>query len=112
MKITQHRPNFVESDKPLKIAEFNNIKELKNIDFVKIFSQQLGFVKFSVSSNKLTDEYLVNIEVTYGHEGRKFIEQQHTRTDYLMAEYDEKFWVVGRLENADNIELPKWICPN
>lgn len=78
MNITQHIPNYCDGFEP-KQATFNSTKDLLNVEWVKFFSEQKDFYRYSISDNNL-----------------------------LMAEFDEgyKWSVVGRL--LPTVSLPKW----
>lgn len=84
MKIIQHVPTFVECEP--KKGEFSTLEELLNIDFVKYFSTEKDFYRFSVS----------NLKVSH----------------LLMAEQENglRWWVVGNLIDAEEIisQLPEW----
>lgn len=76
-KITQYKPAFFEGFEN-KVVEFTTNEELFNIDFVKRFSENPKFYRYSVSDNK------------------------------LMCELDEgKDWyVIGFIEG--DVDLPVW----
>lgn len=62
-----------------KTFDFNSVDELLNNDHVKSFSDDPNFIRFSVSG------------------------------ELLMAEYTNRWWVVGYL--SDPIDLPVWKKP-
>ena len=78
MKIRQHIPNFCSGVEPQEI-EFNNLAELMAISWVKCWTDDKEFHRFSISN---------------GH--------------HLMAETHtgEKWWVVGYLTDYQ-LDLPK-----
>jgi len=87
-KIRQYFPNFYSGFDPQTI-EFNTQKELLKIDFVKGFSENKTFFRYSliIDDNK-TSEF----------------------KSTLMAEYKNgyKWFVVGSIDNVDSLNLPKW----
>ena len=83
MEIRQHIPNFVDGFKP-KTMKFDDAEELKDIEFVKRWSENKDFFKYSLSDN------------------------------YLMAEINEGtgWYVIGRIEgDLGNLDLPEFV-PN
>ena len=87
MKIKQHRPKFVDLDTQPQTIEFQNTEELLNIPFVKNFSTEQDFYKYSISVN-------------------------HPGHSLLIAEYNkgQNWWVVGYLSIEENssLNLPIW----
>lgn len=90
IKFRQHIPGTIECDQAIT-GEVESLDELLNLDFIKNFSSDKDFVRFSISK----------------HEGRAL--------NYcLMAEVwpykkDKKgfsWWVVAYLDN--NMGLPEW----
>ena len=84
MKIKQHRPAYFTGFVDV-VVEFSTREELFQIDFVKSFSSQKNFSRFSLSEN-------------YG---------RHV----LMAEFDDGYswWVVGYIDQPpDEIGLHIW----
>ena len=81
MKIRQHISNFCSGIEPREI-EFNSLAELMAISWVKYWTDDENFFRFSISN-------------------------EH----HLMAETHagEKWWVVGYLTNYQ-LDLPKWIA--
>ena len=79
MKIRQHISNFCSGIEPREI-EFNNLAELMAISWVKQWTDDKDFFRFSIS-----DEH------------------------HLMAENHsgQKWWVVGYLTDYQ-LDLPKW----
>lgn len=88
MKIRQHRPNFFDSDDPIKEVEFSTVRELLDIDWVNQWSKGKDFVRFSIA---------------------KRCKSVPKDRDSLMAEFINEFWVVGSLTDTDNLELPEWV---
>ena len=80
-KIKQHIPDFV-SDVIPKIEEFSTTEELLEIDFVKGWSEDKDFYEYALSENRL----MAIIELENGI----------------------KWWVIGYIDNVENIDLPKW----
>ena len=82
MKVTQHRPAFFEGFEN-EVIEVNTKEELLNIKFIKNFSEQPNFYRYSITDN------------------------------CLMAEFEngKKWWVVAHLEDFDSLDLPKWQPP-
>lgn len=80
-KIKQYRPAFIDCEDDNKEIIFNTTEELLGIDFVKNFSQNGNFYKYSISEN------------------------------HLMAEYENgyEWWVIGYINNPKEVNLPKWI---
>lgn len=78
MKIRQHIPAFIDIDS--NTAEFKDLEELLNISFVADMKELPGFDKFSLGDN------------------------------LLMAELNngKVWWVVGRIEEPFELDLPKW----
>jgi len=79
--ITQHIPNFIDTWPRVTDAVIN-MENLFKVDWIKKFSEQEGFHRFSISD------------------------------DLMMAEYNEgkKWFVVGRFNNPNPIfiDLPDW----
>lgn len=80
-KITKHIPNFVDSRDPPPSGQFETQADLETIPFVKQWKDDKGFVRFSLSDNR------------------------------LMAEMVGEFWVVGYLQNPSTVDLPQWQHP-
>lgn len=81
MEIRQHIPNFVSGYEPETI-KFNDTEELKNIEFVKHWSEGDDFFKYSLSGN------------------------------HLMAELNNgnTWWVIGTIKgDLNKVDLPKWM---
>ena len=85
-KITQYYPTFYTGFEP-KTVEFNTQEELLNIDWVKSWSKEKNFYRYSIILNDEPD-------------GRST----------LMAEYDngEKWYVMAFIDDASNLTLPEW----
>lgn len=85
--IKQHRPAYFSGFEN-KVVLFEDVVELLEIEFVKNFSRQEGFVRYSQ-----TDQ-----EASYG-----------SRSVMLMAEYNDGYswWVVGYLDSPVK-GLPHW----
>jgi 6-phosphogluconolactonase/glucosamine-6-phosphate isomerase/deaminase len=85
MLIKQHIAAFVDRRKALT-AEYIDVKSLLNIGFVKKYSEEAGFYKYSLTENTI----------------------EHSDEIVLMAEFDngKKWQVVGYL--SDKIRLPEW----
>ena len=83
MKIRQHISNFCSGIEPQE-AEFDSLAELMAISWVKQWTDDKGFFRFSIS-----DEH------------------------HLMAEANsgKKWWVVGYLTDYQ-LGLPKWTAKN
>ena len=81
--IRQHRPAFFEGWEN-EVVNFNTVEELLAIPFVKNFSDQPNFDKYSISKSDMGD--------------------------MLMAEYDGGliWWVVGHLKEAEDLQIPVW----
>jgi len=83
--ITQHRPAFFTGFDNEEV-DFNTTEELLAIPFVKSFSTDRRFHRYSVSVSP------------------------HGNTIHLMCELDDgyEWWCVGRLLNMEGITLPHW----
>jgi len=89
MEITQYFPNFVSGFEP-EIVKFDDAEELKEIEFVKRWSDDDEFLKYSISEDDFYHSY------GYCH---------------LMAELDngKKWFVVGKITgDVNKLDLPKW----
>lgn len=84
ISILQHIPNFVEGIEPQKITVANTA-ELLVIPFIKRWSEDPRFYRFSISKRQRSD----------------------VRSDLLMAELDKnkEWWVVGYL--TGDVDLPE-----
>jgi len=85
-KIKQYRPNLVTTTEDNQMVEFETTQELLNIDFVKKFSNRNNFYRYSLDIDNYFNQYS------------------------LMAEYNDgrDWWVVGFIDNPQDIDLPKW----
>ena len=83
-RIRQHRPAFVTGFEN-EVVKFNTTEELLEIEFVKNFSRNDNFCRYSLSTSL----------------GR----------GALMAEYEDgyEWWVIGHLDNTEEVNLPKWM---
>ena len=84
--IYQHIPNWSDADS--ETSKFSDLDSLLSLPWVKSFSEQDGFHRFSVDRNN-----------------------EPNGSHWLMAELNGgKSWhVVGKLSNASLDELPDWI---
>lgn len=94
MKIQRHIPNCCRDgcDPLPEPVEFNDLQELMDIDFVKQWSENPTFFRYSISVEK----------VLY-------------HDTLLMAEMEEgkSWWVIGYLsgENIEDMQFPHWHAP-
>ena len=79
-QITEHVPNFIGMDKP-RISKFKTCKKLLEIPWVKSFSDDPEFYRYSMDDES------------------------------LMAEYKKgkDWWPVGNIKNPASVDLPKWV---
>lgn len=77
-KIRQHIPGFVSGMDP-ETSEFTTTEELLNIPWIKKLSKFKYFTRFSLSDHHLMIELGPDI-----------------------------YYVVGTIDNIENINLPKW----
>jgi len=79
-RIRQHRPAFVTGFEN-EVVKFNTAEELLEIEFVKNFSRNDNFYRYSLGSGA------------------------------LMAEYEDgyEWWVIGHIDNAEEVNLPMWM---
>jgi len=95
MKVKQHIPNFVDAG--AYEAEVRTGAELREVDFVKTWTLDPGFYRFSVHRN-------------YWANPRAEVEQTHL----LLAELNggAKWWVVAYLTGPDALDaiadFPDW----
>ena len=91
MKVTQHRPTFIQSDEPIWRGEVASVPELTALPFVTRFWAAPGFYQFSV----VRDHPALSV--------------------LLMAEYQggRSAFVVARISGEDALErlraLPEWV---
>jgi hypothetical protein len=89
MRVTQHRPDFIESGEPPWRGEVASVPELTSLPFVRAFWVAPGFYQFSVARDH--------------------------QPLLLMAEYQggEHAFVVARISGPDALErlraLPEWV---
>ena len=78
MTIKEYIPSFVSGFEN-KIVKFSTMKELLEIDFVKSWSKDKGFLEYQLSENS------------------------------LMAIFsDGNFYVIGDIDDISNIDLQEW----
>jgi hypothetical protein len=84
MKITEHAPSFVSLETGTNVQDFNTLEELLEIPFVKKWSTEKNFYRFSLA------DYALNFQL-------------------LVAEFNDgkRWFIVGFIENC-NIDLPQW----
>lgn len=81
MKITQHIPGCVDTGEKPKVAHFNNTHELLCVPWVKHWSKDPSFFRYSMSDES------------------------------LMAEFKKgkEWWVIGDINLPEGVKLPKWV---
>jgi len=91
MKIRQHIPHFVDTNNKQNV-EFKTLEELINIPWVKDWSLEKKFSRFSIDIDNDNKSKIPSA--------------------MLMAEFNNGkiWWVVGRISNLEpTLNLPKWI---
>ena len=81
-KLYQHFPAFCEGFKP-EIVEFDTVDDLRNIKWVKSWETNKHFYKWAKSNNKLM----------------------------ALMEEGKTWFVVGKIEKPELIDLPEWVYP-
>ena len=79
----EYVPGFVDNGEDLKEVTFKTTKELLKIPFVKRWSKDKEFYRFSISDEN------------------------------LMAEFKngKEWWVIGNIERPEEVDLPQWKSP-
>jgi hypothetical protein len=80
-QIAQHIPSFIDLGKKPKVSKFKTVEDLVKIPWVKSFSEDPKFYRYSIADES------------------------------LMAEYKKgkEWWVVGNIKNPASVDLPKWV---
>jgi hypothetical protein len=81
VEIIQHIPGCVDTGEDPKVAHFNNTHELLCVPWVKHWSEDPKFFRYSMSD------------------------------ECLMAEFDggKEWWVIGNIDHPKGVYLPKWV---
>lgn len=82
-RIRQHRPAFVTGFEN-EVVKFNTTEELLEIEFVKNFSRNDKFYRYSLSTNLGSCSLMAELEEGY------------------------EWWVIGHIDSAEGINLPIW----
>lgn len=95
MRVRQHVPSFVDGVEPRKTYVFNT-EDLEQLEFIRHWSQQQMFYRFSVHRNYYDPEF----------DGKG--------THLMLAEFDhgKHWWVIAYLRGDDSLEIlakyPEW----